>query len=122
MSDANVIPQSPKPPFYRETKGNVPQTLTGPGAIILGEGKTTLNSTTGGPHALTMPNGQYDGQVHRINIRGDAVASTATWNLTGTFITPITGFQFDSIGQSLVLEWDGHGWHNSGGNATPTFS
>jgi hypothetical protein len=121
MSDANVIPQSPVPPFYRPPQGNTMQTLTGPGAIQLGEGTTYLNSTSGGPHALTMPNGQYQGQVHRILVRGDAVSATATWNLTGTFITPIVGFDFDSTGHSLTLEWDGHAWHNTGGNATPTF-
>lgn len=122
MSDANVIPQSPVPPFYRDPQGNIMQTLTGPGAAQLGEGVTYLNSTTGGPHALTIPSGQYKGQVHRIMVKGDIVATTATWNLTGSFITPITGFDFDSIGQSLVLEWDGAAWHNTGGNATPTFA
>lgn len=121
MSDANVIAQSPTPPFYRETEGNIMQTLTVAGAVSLGVAVTYLATASGGPHALTIPSGQYEGQVKRIQVRGDLVATTATWTLTGSFVTPIVGFSFHTTGTSLILEWDGHKWHNTGGNAEPTF-
>jgi len=121
MSDANVIAQSPTPPFYRETAGNIMQTLTVAGAASLGVAVTYLATASGGPHAITIPSGTYEGQVKRIQVRGDLVSTTASWTLTGSFITPIAGFKFDTYSTSLILEWDGQKWHNTGGNAEPTF-
>lgn len=121
MADANVIPQAPIPPFYREVKSGVMQTLTGAGAITLSEGATFLNSISAGPYALTMPAGNYKGQVHRIMVQGGNLPGTATFNLTGTFASPIVGFTFHDTSHSLTLEWDGFIWHNTGGNAEPTF-
>lgn len=117
-------PPSPIPPWSRPVQSPLTQTIFGADTVILTMDTTYLrqaavtgpNNTPQGPFAVAMPDGNYLRQFKRIYIPSDAIATTATFNLSGHF-AGFTSLTFNTIAQSAVLEWDGAAWQLIGGNA-----
>lgn len=95
--------------------------LSGAGAVSVTKRTTKLTGASGGPFALTLPDGAFDGQ--EVFLRVTNPASTASWvaSALGNLIG-FTGFTLDKVGHSLHLKWDGTGatWAVVGGNAAMT--
>ena len=69
------------------------------------------------PVNITIPDGNHKGQSKRIYIRGEKLATTETFILSGNF-AGFTSLTFDGVGFSAVLEWDGSSsWLFLAGNA-----
>lgn len=118
-------PPSPIPPWARATQSPLTQTLADNSVpLLLDPDITYLNAASPlVPPAiipLVLPNGNFLKQIKRIYIPGNAVATSATWLITGTFAGGFTHLQFDRLGTSVWLEWDGSSWQLIGGNATLT--
>lgn len=119
-------PPSPTPPWARPVQSPSIQYLyddTSVGdEITLNEDTTYLVSTTPKdpldldvPYELLLPDGTYPRQTKRIYVQKTNSLTTAKWQVTGT-IVGCTSLVFDTIGWSAVLEWDGSGWQQVGGN------
>lgn len=116
---SNNCPPSPQPPWTREARSPVAQTLYDAGSVSLTTDITYLDkpvSVPASPKAITIPNGNRKGQFKQILIQGDKLATTETWNLAGTF-AGFTSLTFDKLGFNAMLVWDGTSWSLMGGNA-----
>lgn len=92
------------------------ETLTGSGAANPAIFLTRLVSTSGGPYAITLAAGTYNGQLKCFSA---PVLTTQNFVLTGTLagISSITfGTAGGGIGYSALLQWDGASWQWQGGN------
>lgn len=114
-----MYPPSPVPPWHRDAFYGAPETLTAAGTISLTKGTTILNSTTGGPHAIVLPNPSGDNcdlfekEIFIPKANEDA---TAVFVVSGSFV----GFDtltFNNTGFSARLRYSGGAWHVIGGNA-----
>ncbi len=91
------------------------QTLTGAGAVSVGSYLTNLVST-GAAQAITLPDGTIVGQMKKITHIVDGGSSVLTpASFANTTIT------FTTVGEFVVLMWDGTEWAciEIGNTATP---
>ena len=112
-------PPSPEPPWSRARVSPVIQTLSAAGVVSLTADPTFLDkavSVPSVPVAITIPDGTSLEQRKHIYIRTDKLATTETFNLAGTF-SGFTSLQFDGVGHSAILVWDGKGWKHLAGGA-----
>lgn len=121
--DCRVPVPSVSPPWSRPTVSPQIQYLFDSGVVVLTCVTTYLTQATPAdpdnldtPYALTIADGNYRQQRKEIFIPGDFVATTAPWNLTGTF-GGFTSITFNTLGTSAILNWDGSAWQLVGGNA-----
>lgn len=84
--------------------GDQAQTLTGPGAVDLAT--LTTKWITTGADAATLENG-FDSQVKCVVL----VASGGTGTLTPDNFGPGTTITFDSVGDSVCLQFLNGEWH-----------
>lgn len=115
-------PPSPTPPWSRPTQSPLNQMLVDTAVpIVLDPDITYLNQSQSQSapinNAMVLPNGNYLKQMKRIYIPGSAIATTATWILSGTFAGGFGHLTFNTIGTAAWLEWDGTSWQLIGGNA-----
>lgn len=118
MPAASNAPPSPTPPWARATQTGLSQLLEEAGNVSLTQDETYLDAlATAFPSgvAITIPNGNYQGQKKQIYLTGD-LALTATFNLAGTF-QGFTSLSFTAVGQTALLSWNGASWAMIGGNA-----
>lgn len=113
---ASTWPPSPTPPYARPVQSPLVQELLDAGTIMLTMNITKLNSSSATALTAVLPNGNYVGQLKTIIIPNAAVATSATWNITGTF-TLATTITLSQIAVAAVLEWEGAAWVLIGGNA-----
>lgn len=113
-------PPSPLPPWHRETRSPLSQTLTDDGNISLTADPTYLNVTAAkdpvANYVATLPDGNRRGQFKRIHVATDTLEETQTWTIQGTFLNA-SSYQMDALGYSAVFEWDGSAWRLMSGNA-----
>ena len=117
-----TTPPSPLPPWHRPIQTPVVQIIYGDDTINLGVDVTYLEKTVSNPSVpvvVTLPDGNFLRQYHRILIAGHLLATSETFEVSGTF-TGLTSLTFNSVGHSALLEWDGGGWTMLGGNAAVT--
>ena len=112
-------PPSPTPPWSRQQVGFT-QTLVEAGNVSLTCNVTLLDrvigSPTPAPQAITIPDGNANGQTKTIAIPGGRLANTETWTLSGSF----AGFSqlvFDGVGWNATLMWLDGSWGLVAGNA-----
>lgn len=113
-------PPSPTPPWHRDIKTPVTQTLSDDGNVSLTTDVTYLDKTISSPSVpvnITIPNGNFARQYKTILIKGDKLATTETFNLAGTF-AGYSSLTFDGVGFVAVLIWDSSSWVLVGGNVT----
>ncbi len=113
-------PPSPAPPWGREGRAPISQTLFEAGNVSLTTDITYLDKVVSdppAPQAITIPNGNRKGQFKQIIIQGSKLATTETWNLAGTF-AGYTSLTFNAIGNAAMLVWNGDSWTVMGGNVT----
>jgi len=116
---ASVCPPSPAPPWSRERRVPNVQTLGEDGTINLETDPTYFDKTASSPAApvtIVLPDGNSRQQYKTLLIRGDKLATTEQFNVTGTF-AGFTSLMFDGVGFSAVLMWSGTDWVMVGGNA-----
>lgn len=88
-----------------EPKGT--ETLTGAGAVNPDKLVTML--VTNGANALTLANGEVQGQIKIITMKTDGGDGTLTpTSLVAGASTTIT---FNDVGDSVVLMWNGAAWN-----------
>lgn len=113
-------PPSPLPPWHRESRSPLSQTLTEDGTVSLTADPTYLSVAEAkdpvSNYIATLPNGNRKGQNKRILIPSTVIEETQTWTLQGTFVNA-SSYTFDGLGFNALFEWDGGAWHFMGGNA-----
>lgn len=116
-------PPSPIPPWERQSQSpliqmlvdsTIPQITLDPDVTYLNQAQ---NQSAPINNALVLPSGNYLKQIKRIYIPAAAIATTATWTVSGAFSGGYTKLVFNTIGYGAMLEWDGSGWQLTGGNA-----
>jgi hypothetical protein len=65
-----------------------------------------------GAQAYTLPNGTADGQMKTIECTVAATIPVGTLTITTAAGSEPTVHVFNSVGQRLVLQWNGSGWHH----------
>lgn len=117
---ASNCPPSPLPPWSRPTQSPLSQVINDNtvAQILLDPDITYLNQAGNATNNLALPNGNFLKQMKRIYVNSALIASTVTWIVSGTFAGGFTKLQFDRVGYSGFLEWDGAAWQWIGGNAT----
>lgn len=119
---ASNCPPSPTPPWARPSQSPLTQVIVDNtvAQILLDPNITFLNQVGGGPNSIALPNGAFLKQYKEIYIPTQTIATTATWNVAGSFAGGFTKLVFNALGYSALLQWDGAGWQLIGGNAALT--
>lgn len=112
---------NPIPPWDRHPNSAQVQTLTGAGAINLAVDTTYLDQDAapgvGDHYAVTLPDGNYRGQVHSLFVPATKETTTATFVVSGSLVG-CESIVFNTAAHNATLQWDGDGWHMVGGSAT----
>ena len=118
-----VAPPSPTPPWNRPLQCANAETLNQSGPISLTVDPSFLVRqavTPSVPQSMTIPNGNFVGQVKTVIIPGamliGPLGPSEVWNIAGAF-SGYSSLTMNNTAFNAILQWDGTYWQLMAGNA-----